>query len=63
MHIHFHSNHNIEHAHHHDRPFSKVTRDLDFILEWLTGPGMTDRQRASRNRAEAMNERYGSGLM
>lgn len=63
MHIHFHSNHNIEHYHPHDKPFSRVTRDLDAVLDWLVGPGMTDQQRSNRNRAEALNERYGSGLM
>ncbi|MCY4364736.1 MAG: hypothetical protein OXE17_00685 [Chloroflexi bacterium] len=58
MHIHFHSDHNIERDHPHDRPFSRVTRDLDAVLDWLTGPGMTDQQRAGRSRAEALNERY-----
>ena len=63
MHIHFHSGHNIEHGHPHGGPFSRITRDLGSALDRLTGPGMTDRQRASRHRAEARNERYGSGLM
>ena len=63
MHIHIHSNHNSGRDHRHDGPFSRISRDLGSVLDRLTGPGMTDQQRASRHRAEAMNERYGSGLM
>ena len=63
MHIHFHSSHNTERSHPHGGPFGRVSRELDTVLGWLTGPGMTDQQRSSRRRAEALNERYGSGLM
>ena len=63
MHIHFHSRHGIDHDHPRDRPFNRVTRDLDAVLDWLFGPGMTDRQRSNRSRAEAFNERHGSSLM
>ena len=63
MHIHFHLSHDIEHNHPHDKPFSRVTRDLDTVFDWLTGPGMTEQQRSVRNQAEALNERYGSGVM
>lgn len=63
MHIHFHANHNLDHNHPHDRPSSRVTRDLGAIMGWFTGPGMTERKRVERNRAEALNERYGRGLI
>ena len=63
MHIHFHSSHDNGHDHPHDRSFSRVTLGLDSVLSWLTGPGMTESQRSARNRAEAVNERYGSGVI
>ena len=63
MHIHFHSSHDNGHDHPHDRSFSRVILDLDSVLNWLTGPGMTDSQRYARNRAEAVNERYGNGVI
>ena len=63
MHIHFHHSHDYEHNHPHDKPFSRVTRDLDAVLEWLTGTGMTEQQRSVRNQAEALNEKYGSGVL
>ena len=63
MHIHFHHSHDYEHNHPHDKPFSRVTRDLDTVLEWLTGTGMTEQQRSVRSQAEALNEKYGSGVL
>ena len=63
MHVHIHLSHDMEHSHRHDKPFSHVSRDLDAVLEWMIGPGMTEQQRSVRNRAEARNESYGSGIM
>ncbi len=63
MHIHFHHSHDYEHNLPHDKPFSRVTRDLDTVLEWLTGTGMTEQQRSVRSQAEALNEKYGSGVL
>ena len=63
MHVHIHLSHDNERDHPHDKSFNRVTRDLDALLEWMTGPGMTEQQRSVRNRAEARNERYGNGVM
>ena len=63
MHIHTHPGHEIGHRHPHGNMVSRVARDLDTLLDWLTGPGLTERQRAARNRAEALNEKTGSGVM
>lgn len=63
MHIHIHLMHDSEHGHPHGHPLSRVTRDLDSVVDWLIGPGMSQQQRSARNRAEAQNEKYGSGIM
>ena len=63
MHIHIHQGHELKHRHPHGNLVSRVTQDLDTVLDWLTGPGMTERQRSARNSAEARNERYGNGVM
>ena len=63
MHIHIHLSHVNGHDHPHDKPFSRVTRDLDSVFDWLVGPGMSEQQRSARNRAEARNERHGSGVL
>ena len=63
MHIHTHPGHEIGHRHPHGNMVSRVARDLDTIFAWLSGPGLTERQRSARDRAEALNEKFGSGVM
>ena len=49
--------------HNHDGPFSRIARNLEVANDWLAGPSMSDRERASRKLAEARNSRYESLML
>lgn len=56
-HIHIHSDHS------HDGLFSRVSRELGSVLEWFSGPALSQEQRFNRVQAEARNDRYGYGVL